>query len=64
MIVTVTVNPAMDKTAEIDCLRPHALNRLAGVVSDVGGKGINVSKTIGTAECGLRISGRADRPQH
>ncbi len=46
MIVTVTVNPAMDKTAEIDCLRPHALNRLAGVVSDVGGKGINVSKTI------------------
>lgn len=46
MIVTVTVNPAMDKTAEIDCLRPRALNRLAGVVSDVGGKGINVSKTI------------------
>ena len=43
MIVTVTVNPAMggEKTAEIDCLRPHALNRLAGVVSDVGGKGIN-----------------------
>lgn len=46
MIVTVTVNPAMDKTAEIGCLRPRALNRLAGVVSDVGGKGINVSKTI------------------
>lgn len=46
MIVTVTVNPAMDKTAEIDCLRPRALNRLAGVVIDVGGKGINVSKTI------------------
>lgn len=46
MIVTVTVNPAMDKTAEIDRLCPRALNRLDGVVSDVGGKGINVSKTI------------------
>lgn len=36
----------MDKTAEIDRLCPRALNRLDGVVSDVGGKGINVSKTI------------------
>lgn len=47
MIVTLTMNPAIDKTAEIDCLRPHQLHRLAYVSRDIGGKGINVSRTIG-----------------
>lgn len=46
MIVTVTMNPAVDKTAEIDELEPGTLNRLRNVVSDAGGKGINVSKMI------------------
>jgi len=46
MIVTVTMNPAVDKTAMIPALVPHGLNRLRDVVQDVGGKGINVSKTI------------------
>ncbi|MDD4849708.1 MAG: 1-phosphofructokinase family hexose kinase [Gemmiger sp.] len=46
MIVTVTMNPAVDKTAAVDALVPHTLHRLACVVRDAGGKGINVSKTI------------------
>jgi 1-phosphofructokinase len=46
VIVTVTVNPAIDKTAELDTLNPGELNRLRNVVTDVGGKGVNVSKTI------------------
>jgi 1-phosphofructokinase len=46
MIITVTMNPAVDKTAMIPALVPHGLNRLRDVVQDVGGKGINVSKTI------------------
>lgn len=46
MIVTVTMNPAIDKTAELDQLEKGSLNRLRNCVSDIGGKGINVSKTI------------------
>lgn len=46
MIVTVTMNPAVDKTTEIDELECGGLNRLRNVVSDAGGKGINVSKMI------------------
>lgn len=46
MIITVTINPAIDKTAEIGAIHPRALNRLTGVEKDVGGKGINVSKAI------------------
>lgn len=46
MIVTVTMNPAIDKTVEIDELKPGKLNRIQRVEYDAGGKGINVSKTI------------------
>lgn len=46
MIVTVTMNPAIDKTVEIDALQPGGLNRITKVEYDAGGKGINVSKTI------------------
>lgn len=46
MIITVTLNPAIDKTAEVDILRVGELNRIQNIVSDVGGKGINVSKMI------------------
>lgn len=46
MIITVTMNPAIDKTAELTHFQHEALNRLNNVVTDAGGKGINVSKTI------------------
>ena len=46
MIVTVTMNPAIDKTIEIEALLPGGLNRIQKVEYDAGGKGINVSKTI------------------
>lgn len=46
MIITVTMNPAIDKTVEIDALLPGGLNRIQKVEYDAGGKGINVSKTI------------------
>lgn len=46
MIITVTINPAIDKTAQVDTIHPRALNRLTRVEKDVGGKGINVSKAI------------------
>ncbi len=46
MIVTVTMNPAIDKTVDIDTLERGGLNRIHHVELDAGGKGINVSKTI------------------
>lgn len=46
MIVTVTMNPAIDKTVDIDRLEHGGLNRIRNVEMDAGGKGINVSKTI------------------
>ncbi len=46
MIVTVTMNPAIDKTIDIDKLQHGGLNRIQKVEYDAGGKGINVSKTI------------------
>lgn len=46
MIVTVTMNPAIDKTVEIGRLNPGGLNRIHKMEYDAGGKGINVSKTI------------------
>ena len=46
MIVTVTMNPAIDKTVDIDALERGGLNRIQHVELDAGGKGINVSKTI------------------
>lgn len=46
MIITVTMNPAIDKTVEIEALQPGGLNRIQKVEYDAGGKGINVSKTI------------------
>ncbi len=46
MIVTVTMNPAIDKTSEVGSLTKGGLNRIIRSVYDAGGKGINVSKTI------------------
>ena len=46
MIVTVTMNPAIDKTVDIERMERGGLNRIKRVVLDAGGKGINVSKTI------------------
>lgn len=46
MIVTVTLNPAIDKTVEIEKFVCGGLNRIRKVEYDAGGKGINVSKTI------------------
>ncbi len=50
MIITVTLNPALDKTASIKPLIPGGLNRIQQSELDAGGKGINVSKLIASLE--------------
>ena len=65
MIVTLTMNPALDKTAFLDRLQPHALNRLQRTVQDIGGKGINVSRTVAalggqSVACGLLAGATGD----
>ena len=44
MIITVTMNPAIDKTVEIEKFVCRGLNRIRKVEYDAGGKGINVAK--------------------
>ncbi len=46
MIITVTPNPAVDKSITIQNLKIDAVNRTQTIRQDAGGKGINVSKVI------------------
>jgi len=46
MIITVTLNPAIDKTIEVLSFAIGKLNKVEKALKDPGGKGINVSKVI------------------
>ena len=46
MILTISLNPAIDKTAVCDRLIPGQLNRLSDVQICPGGKGVNVSRAL------------------
>ena len=45
-ILTVTLNPCIDKTITVDGFNYGGLNRVQGVRTDAGGKGINVTKVL------------------
>lgn len=46
MVITVTLNPALDRTLTLSDFTLGAVNRVETVREDIGGKGINVSKVL------------------
>lgn len=46
MIITVTPNPSLDRTLEVDELVVGRVNRTTEVRTDPGGKGVNVSRAL------------------
>lgn len=50
MIITVTPNPAVDKSVVLDNLKIDAVNRVKEIRIDAGGKGINVSKVVASLD--------------
>jgi len=65
MIVTVTLNPALDRTVFVPNFRAGEVNRAVSTVVDAGGKGINVAKALhelgsDSLACGL-VAGQYGR---
>lgn len=46
MIITVTLNPAIDETVEIEQLVAADTNRVVAIRRDIGGKGVNVARVL------------------
>jgi 1-phosphofructokinase family hexose kinase len=46
MIITVTLNPAIDETVEVEHLAEADTNRVLAIRRDIGGKGINVARVL------------------
>ncbi|MFC7342726.1 1-phosphofructokinase [Saccharopolyspora griseoalba] len=49
MIVTVTPNPSLDRTVQVDRLDPGEVHRARRVHLDPGGKGVNVARALAAA---------------
>ncbi len=50
-IVTVTLNPAIDKSTTTESIKPESKQRCSEVVHEPGGGGINVSKALQKLKC-------------
>lgn len=66
MITTVTLNPAIDRTIVVGKLEPGHINRAAKTIVSIGGKGINVSRsllTLGMDTVALGFIGMRNYPE-
>ncbi|WBO65504.1 1-phosphofructokinase family hexose kinase [Streptomyces camelliae] len=59
MILTVTLNTALDITYRVRSLRPHASHRVAEVVERPGGKGVNVARVLAALGHEVTVTGFA-----
>ncbi|MFP4283382.1 MAG: 1-phosphofructokinase family hexose kinase, partial [Opitutales bacterium] len=57
MLLTVTLNPAIDQTLRLDALRLGAVNRVHATHSQAGGKGLNVARLVAARGLEVRASG-------
>lgn len=56
-VLTVTLNPAVDQTLTIRDFTPGEVNRVAGVRSKAGGKGVNVAAALAGYGVGVAATG-------
>lgn len=59
MILTVTLNTALDITYRVRSLRPHASHRVSEVVERPGGKGVNVARVLAALGHEVTVTGFA-----
>ncbi|MFE3766554.1 1-phosphofructokinase family hexose kinase [Streptomyces sp. NPDC059104] len=62
MILTVTLNTALDVTHRVPRLLPHASHRVTGVAERPGGKGLNVARVLGALGHPVTATGFAGGP--
>ena len=60
-VVTITLNPALDHTLEIDSLQVGSVNRAQRMQVDVGGKGINVASCLADFGVPTAVTGQIGR---
>lgn len=63
MIITITPNPSLDRTLEVQVLEPGEVNRAHATRVDAGGKGINVTRALsaeGSSSVAIFPSGGSD----
>ncbi|MEV7504387.1 1-phosphofructokinase family hexose kinase [Streptomyces sp. NPDC093018] len=59
MILTVTLNTALDLTYRVRSLRPHASHRVSEVIERPGGKGVNVGRVLAALGHEVTVTGFA-----
>lgn len=57
MILTVTLNTALDITYRVPSLRPHSSHRVTEVVERPGGKGVNVARVLAALGHEVTVTG-------
>ncbi|MFD8786819.1 1-phosphofructokinase family hexose kinase [Kitasatospora sp. NPDC059599] len=62
MILTVTLNAALDLTYRLPEVRPHASNRVRTVSGQAGGKGINVARVLAALGHAATVTGLVGGP--
>ncbi|MYY87434.1 1-phosphofructokinase, partial [Streptomyces sp. SID335] len=59
MILTVTLNAALDITYRVPALTPHASHRVTEVTERPGGKGLNVARVLAALGHDVTVTGFA-----